>query len=246
MNFVIPMAGRGQRFADAGYKVPKMLIEAHGKTLLEWSIDSLPLALCTRLVCILLAEHERQHNLSQHITALYGNRAEIRFLFLEQVTRGQAETVLLAKPLIDESKDLVVFNIDTYFHSDTLAGKLQRNDIDGVLGAFESTEPRFSFAVVDGLTGYVTRTAEKEVISHHALTGLYHFRRPADFFEAATHYISNNILVNNEFYIAPMYNYLIEQGKHYVVDEAAEHHILGTPAELKHFLDLKLIKDAEK
>lgn len=241
MNFVIPMAGYGQRFADAGYKVPKMLIEAHGKTLLEWSIDSLPLALCTRLVCILLAEHERQHNLSQHITALYGNRAEIRFHFLEQVTRGQAETVLLSKPLIDESRDLLVFNIDTFFHSESLAEKLLRKDIDGVLGAFESTEPRFSFAVVDEVTGLVTRTAEKEVISHHALTGLYHFRRPADFFEAATYYITNDIRVNNEFYIAPMYNYLIAQGRKFVVDEAAEHHILGTPAELKQFLDLEPI-----
>jgi dTDP-glucose pyrophosphorylase len=246
MNFVIPMAGHGQRFADAGYKVPKMLIEAHGKTLLEWSIDSLPLALCTRLVCILLAEHERQHNLSRHITARYGNRVEIKFHFLEQVTRGQAETVLLSRPLVDENKDLLVFNIDTYFHSDTLAEKLQRNDIDGVLGAFESTEPRFSFAVVDKLTGLVTRTAEKEVISTHALTGLYHFRRPVDFFEAATHYITNDIRVNNEFYIAPMYNYLIAQGKKYVVDEAAEHHILGTPAELKNFLELKPVKHAEK
>jgi dTDP-glucose pyrophosphorylase len=239
MNFVIPMAGRGQRFSDAGYTVPKMLIEAHGKTLLEWSIDSLPLHLCSCLVCILLDEHDRQYNLSSHITRLYGNKVEIRFLYLSQVTRGQAETVLLAKSLVNEDKDLVVFNIDTYFHSDTLAEKLLREDVDGVLGAFESTEPRFSFAVVNEQTGFVSKTAEKEVISHHALTGLYHFKRPDDFFDAASFYIHNDIRVNSEFYIAPMYNHLIAQGKKYIVDPVREHHILGTPEELNHFLQLK-------
>lgn len=236
MNFVIPMAGRGQRFTDAGYTVPKMLIEAHGKTLLEWSIDSLPLQLCSRLVCILLEEHEQQYALSRHISKLYGERMEILFLHLGQVTRGQAETVLLAQSLVDRDKDLVVFNIDTYFHSDTLAEKLQRTDVSGVLGAFHSTEPRFSFAVVDEQTGLVTRTAEKEPISSNALTGLYHFKQPTDFFEAAQHYLENDIRVNNEFYIAPMYNYLIERGRKYIVDNVSEHHILGTPDELQSFL----------
>ena len=241
MNFVIPMAGRGQRFADAGYTKPKMLIEAHGKTLLEWSIDSLPLQLCTRLVCILLKEHDEQYDLRGHINRLYGHRMDVRFLPLETVTRGQAETVLLAQSLVHDSSDLVVFNIDTYFHSETLAAQLQRTDVDGVLGAFESREPRFSFAVVDDRTGYVTKTAEKEPISSHALTGLYHFKRPADFVEAASYYISNDIRVNNEFYIAPMYNYLIEKGKKFVVDPVRDHHILGTPAELQDFLNLTAI-----
>ena len=241
MNFVIPMAGRGQRFADAGYTKPKMLIEAHGKTLLEWSIDSLPLPLCTRLICILLREHDEQFGLSGHISRLYGQRMDVRFFHLETVTRGQAETVLLAKPLVNMNEDLLVFNIDTYFQSETLAMQLQRDDIAGVLGAFESREPRFSFAVVDEQTGYVTKTAEKEPISSHALTGLYHFKKPEDFFEAATYYIDNDIRVNNEFYIAPMYNYLIQRGARFVVDPVREHHILGTPDELREFLRLTSI-----
>jgi dTDP-glucose pyrophosphorylase len=242
MNFVIPMAGRGQRFTNAGYQLPKMLIEAHGKTLLEWSIDSLPLSLCKRLICILLKDHDEQFGLKQRIQLIYGNRVDVRFYELEAVTRGQAETVALAKSLVDPELDLLIFNIDTYFHSDTLVSQLLRTDIDGVLGTFKSTAPRFSFAVVDEASSYVTRTAEKEPISTHALTGLYHFKKPADFFEAADYYMQNNIQVNNEFYIAPMYNYLIEKGKKFVLDDAGEHHILGTPEELDSFLHQNIVR----
>ncbi|MDR3681757.1 MAG: glycosyltransferase family 2 protein [Flavipsychrobacter sp.] len=237
MNFVIPMAGRGQRFIDAGYEVPKMLIEAHGKTLLEWSIDSLPLELCTNMICILLREHEVLHSLSTIIKDKYGHRVNISFHYLDGVTQGQAETVYLAKDLYDMDTDLVIFNIDTYFHSHTLSEALQRTDTDGVLGAFKSVENRFSFAVTD-VDGHVLKTAEKEVISNNALTGLYHFKYVQDFLETAEYHFKNNIRVNNEYYIAPMYNYLIGKGKTYTIDQVDNHHILGTPAELVKFTEV--------
>lgn len=238
MNFVIPMAGRGQRFVNAGYNLPKMLIEAHGKTLLEWSIDSLPLELCSNMVCIILREHEDKFQLSQKIKELYGSRVKLQFYILDEVTRGQAETVLRAHELFDPATDLVIFNIDTYFQSPTLAAALQRPGIDGVLGTFTSHENRFSFARV-GQDGYVTETAEKVAISDNALTGLYHFRQVSDFLETVRYHIHNNITVNNEFYIAPMYNYLIKQGKRFILDNAAEHIILGTPEELNEFINSK-------
>ncbi len=80
------MAGRGQRFLDKGYTIPKMLIRARGKTLMEWSIDSLPLDLCTNLVCILLEEHEKTFNLSTLIRSIYGHRFNIQFLILNHIT----------------------------------------------------------------------------------------------------------------------------------------------------------------
>lgn len=237
MNFVIPMAGRGQRFTDAGYTVPKMLIEAKGKTLLEWSIDSLPLDLCTNLICIVLQEHESGFGLCDRIKEIYGHKVPLQFHILDTVTRGQAETVLLAKHLFDMEKPLLIYNIDTYFHSNKLTDALNRTDHDGVLGAFHSAESRFSYART-GIDGYVTETAEKVVISDHALTGLYHFSRCADFVDTAQYHIDNNIRVNNEFYIAPMYNYLIAKGRKFIIDDAVQHHILGTPEELNHFLTL--------
>jgi dTDP-glucose pyrophosphorylase len=232
MNFVIPMAGRGSRFEKAGYLTPKMLIKTHGKTLLEWSLDSLPLSLCSKLIFIGLKVHNEQYKLEKEILSLYSSRIEkIEFLWIDNVTDGQAQTVLLSESLIDFSKDLVIFNIDTFFKSSTLENNLLDRNTDGVLGSFYSLEDRFSYAKLDS-KGFVLETAEKVVISDNALTGLYHFKDPKDFFTTAKMHVDNNLLYKNEYYIAPMYNTLIKKGKKFIIDRCDEHWILGTPEEL--------------
>jgi len=236
MNFLITMAGEGRRFREVGYSLPKMLIEAKGKTLLEWSIDSLPLALCSRLIFVAQQKHEDEFQLSGKIRSMYTDRVKsLHFKFIDKLTRGQSETACLAKHLVDLSQPLLIFNIDTQFASSSLKKKLLRKNIDGVLGAFYSQEPRFSFAALND-EGFVTKTAEKEVISSNALTGLYHFTYPEDFFEAAQSSFSKNETTKGEFYIAPLYNYLIAKGRNLIVDMADEVNILGTPEELDIFL----------
>jgi len=237
MNFLITMAGEGRRFHEAGYELPKMLIEAKGKTLLEWSIDSLPLNLCSRLIFVAQQKHEDEFQLSKRIISIYGNKVKsVHFKFIDKLTRGQSETACLAKRLIDLSQPLLIFNIDTQFFSSSLEKNLLRKDIDGVLGAFYSEEPRFSFAALND-ENFVTKTAEKEVISSNALTGLYHFTYPEDFFEAAESAFSKNETTKGEFYIAPLYNHLITKGRKLIVDMADEVNILGTPEELKLFIE---------
>jgi dTDP-glucose pyrophosphorylase len=235
MNFIIPMAGLGSRFVKAGYTLPKMLLEAKGKTLLEWSLSSLPLKLSTVIVFVGLKEHEDKFGLSAKIKTLYPS-LNCRFIFLDQVTRGQAETVYLSLGECDMELPLVIFNIDTYFYSSTLQDALLNPSNDGVLGCFQSGEDRFSFARLDKRDEYVVEVREKEVISDHALTGLYTFKRADDFRETYEYHKMHNLTAKGEFYIAPMYNYLIEQGKHYVLDEADKHFILGTPEEYEQFL----------
>jgi len=231
------MAGEGRRFREVGYTLPKMLIGAKGKTLLEWSLDSLPLNLCTRLIFVAQQKHEDEFHLSEKITSIYKNRVKaLYFKFIDKLTRGQSETACLAKPLVDLSQPLLIFNIDTQFSSSSLEKNLLRKNIDGVLGAFYSEEPRFSFAALNE-EGFVTKTAEKEVISSNALTGLYHFTYPEDFFEAAGSAFAKNETTKGEFYIAPLYNHLINKGRKLIVDVADEVNILGTPEELEIFLN---------
>jgi len=230
------MAGEGRRFHEVGYTLPKMLIEAKGKTLLEWSIDSLPLNLCSRLIFVAQQKHEDEFHLSEKINSIYSDRVNtLHFKFIDKLTRGQSETACLAKPLVDLSQPLLIFNIDTQFSSSSLEKNLLRKNIDGVLGAFYSEEPRFSFAALNE-EGFVTKTAEKEVISSNALTGLYHFTYPEDFFEAAGSAFAKNETTKGEFYIAPLYNHLINNGRKLIVDVADEVNILGTPEELEAFL----------
>ena len=132
----------------------------------------------------------------------------------------------------------MIFNIDTQFFSSSLEKNLLKTKIDGVLGAFYSTEARFSFAAFN-TKGFVTETAEKIVISSNALTGLYHFTHPTDFFEAAELAFEKNETTKGEFYIAPIYNYLIKKDRRLIVDIAEEVNILGTPEELQLFLRVR-------
>jgi NDP-sugar pyrophosphorylase family protein len=235
MNFIIPMAGLGNRFVQSGYELPKMLLEAHGRTLLEWSLSSLPLHLATTVVFIGLKAHETEFSLSSRIKDLYPN-LNSSFIFLDQVTRGQAETVYISLSDCNSRLPLVIFNIDTYFESSTLEQKLISADNDGVLGSFESIENRFSFARLDKNGQYVTEVKEKEVISSNALTGLYTFVNVGDFRETYEYHEKYDLTTKGEFYIAPMYNYLIQAGKEYVLDKAEKHVILGTPGEYEQFL----------
>ncbi len=233
MNFVIPMAGLGSRFQNAGYTLPKPLIPAHGKTLLEWSIDSLPLELCTNLIIIALQEHCQQYPLVKFIEDKY-NHLNPKILQLTQPTNGQAETVFLSQHLWDHTQELLIFNADTAFISPTLAHILKTHASDGILATFTSNSPKYSYAQTNA-QGIVTQTAEKIVISNQALNGLYHFTHTHHFIETFTHHRDNNLRYNNEFYIAPMYNYLIQQGKQFILHPIEQNFILGTPEELLQF-----------
>lgn len=236
MNFVIPMAGAGSRFVEAGYDVPKMFLMAKGKTLLEWSVDSLPLNLCTNLVFIYQSSLNNHIDVEKFILSKYSKIKNIQFLAIPNITRGQAETVYLAKELIVLDKPMVIFNIDTKFSSSTLEACLLNKDNDGVLGAFYNNSNKFSFAKVDPETNFVVEVKEKVAISNLALTGLYSFKIADSFFQTAQYEIENDIKNGGEFYIAPMYNNLIKRGQKFVIDNVESYDVLGTPQEYLQFL----------
>ena len=237
MKYVIPMAGKGSRFFNEGFKIPKYLIEVKGKMLIEYSINSLPIGLEDEIIFIVLADHEKTFKITKIIKDTFSSR-NVKIILIDKETRGQSETVMFSRNYVSEYEDLVIFNIDTSFYSKTLSKLLQLEDKknDGVLGAFynSSNENHWSFASLNN-ERKVSHVMEKDKISNYALTGLYHFSESKDFFETAEHHIRNNILFKNEFYIAPLYNDLILNGKSYVLDLVEDFTPLGTPKEISDF-----------
>ena len=237
--FVIPMAGKGQRFKDQGVNDPKFLIETKGRTLFEWSLESLPLDAASKIIFICLLEHEKKYNIKNFIKKniekkFPGLNHEI--IFLDKTTRGQVETVLHAKEYINNDSTLVIYNIDTYFLSTRLKSKLltiKNTNIDGLLGAINSNDSKLSFIELD--SEFVKRTKEKEPISNIASTGLYAFSRGKDFVDAAEFMLSSSLSTNNEYYVSELYNILIKQGKKFLIDLADEFAPLGTPDDIKKF-----------
>jgi dTDP-glucose pyrophosphorylase len=228
------MAGKGSRFKEVGYDLPKWMIKSKGKSLFEWSISSLPLSICKKLIFV-IQKHE-SNDFDKFINQFeYFKGLDIKVIEIDFYTKGQAETVYLAKEYINNNEPLLIANIDTKFSTKNLEYDLNDSKFDGVIGAFKSNISRYSYAKTDEF-GCVIETAEKVVISDNALTGLYHFKKGSDFISAYEDaIIQNKIISNGEYYIAPLYNLLIQKGKCYKLNYVVDIDILGTPEEIQIF-----------
>jgi len=240
LNFIIPMGGEGKRFKNSKFNKPKFMIETKNKTLLEWAIQSLPLDFAHKIFFIIRKNDEQNFRVKEFIKKIMKEKfSNIKFeiLLLSKNTRGQAETVLNCKKYINNDRGLLIFNNDTYFKSTRLKSRLlsmKNQNIDGILGIFNSNNPEYSFVKIDN-ENKVIKTKEKKVISNFASTGMYIFSKGSDFIKSVEYAIEEEILSKNEFYISELYNILIKEGKKFTVDIADEFVTLGTPEDIKKF-----------
>jgi NDP-sugar pyrophosphorylase family protein len=234
MNIVMPMAGRGSRFAQLGITTPKPLIPVRGKPMYAWATEGLPLEQASRLIFVCLAEHLKDRALERDIQSRYA-AYNPTVVSLDHVTEGQACTVLVCHELIDTDQPLLIFNADTYCPT-TLASALANlgESADGILDVFHAEGDRWSFARLDPASR-VLETAEKRRISEWATTGLYYFRRGCDFVRHTRAMIADNQRSNGEFYVAPVYNRLIAAGGSVFANKVDRVWVLGTPEDLAHF-----------
>jgi capsule biosynthesis phosphatase len=235
INVVIPMAGLGSRFVKAGFTTPKPLIDVLGQPMIKWAIDSLSFLPqeSMQLIFIILEEHEVQYNLSQQLRTLFGD--SIHVIQAQHVTRGQADTVYLAKDVINNWNKLFIFNCDTYSKTPDLWTHITEINPDGALACFTAQDPRYSYAQLDTY-GYVQATAEKKVLSNNASTGLYYFKHGFYFIDEVEKALNSYHPDQGEIYVAPLYNELIKLGKKVTISNASENWILGTPEELEYFV----------
>jgi dTDP-glucose pyrophosphorylase len=160
---------------------------------------------------------------------------------VDAVTEGAACTVLLAREYIDSNDALMLANSDQWVDVaiDQYLATMDRDGADGLIMTMQADDPKWSFVGLDA-QGFVTRVVEKEVISNEATVGIYNFRHGADFVRAAEQMVAKDLRVNNEFYVAPVYNELIEFGArisiHNVGREGNGMYGLGIPADLDQFL----------
>jgi len=239
LTIVIPMAGRGSRFADAGYKDPKPLIPVRGVPMIKLVIDNLRPSRPHRFVFICQREHVAAYGLEPRLAAWAPGCAIVQ---LDGVTEGAACSVLTAEAYLDDSP-LMIANADQYLDV-SMDDYLDAADgLDGMIMTMTASDPKWSFVAVDE-RGLATQLAEKVPISDEATVGVYNFARGRDFARAAREMIARDLRVNGEFYVAPVYNMLIEQGArigiHNIGNEANGMYGLGVPADLELFLSLPI------
>ena len=239
LNIVVPMAGRGSRFAKAGYEMPKPLIDVFGHPMIEYVTKSITPNCNHRFIFICQQEHFDKYGLDEKLNQI---APECVIITVNYITEGAACTVLLAEQYIDNDDAMMIVNSDQYVDTDINTYLATMKELDGLIMTMPSVHPKWSYITYDA-NGLVKMVREKEVISNEATVGIYNFKHGADFVMYAHQMIDKNIRVNNEFYVAPVYNEMIEGGKKIGFQNVgASMYGLGTPEDLDAFMQLEFSK----
>ena len=232
LNVLVPMAGAGKRFADAGYTFPKPLIEIDTKPMIQWVIECLNIK--ANFIFLIQKEHQEKFNISSVLKILKPN---CKIIEINELTEGAACTTLLAENYINNNNPLIIANSDQYirWNSSTTMYNITTKKYDGAILTFKSIHPKWSY-VKEDKNNLVSEVAEKKVISDKATVGVYYWKHGSDYIKYAKQMIKENIRVNNEFYVCPVYNQAISDKKKIKAIEVEEMMGLGTPEDLNQFL----------
>lgn len=232
MNVLIPMAGLGSRFKDAGFSFPKPLIEVNGKPMIQMVVDNLNLK--ANFIYLVLSEHLKQYNLKQMLNLI---TPKCKIIEVKGLTEGAACTTLLAKKFINNNNPLLIANSDQIieWNSNEYFFGINSEKLDGSILTFNATHPKWSFVKKNNM-GNVIEVAEKKPISNEATVGIYYWKKGKDYVKYAEQMINKNIRTNNEFYVCPVFNEAILDKKIIKTKKIDKMWGIGTPEDLNNYL----------
>lgn len=266
MKIIIPMAGLGTRFAKVSdlnpeYKKPKPLINVKGLPMVRWATGSLPFVehpgqkvegplkvSMKDLVFVILKKHNQEFALEQKLKEIYSDQVNI--VVLDGVTRGAAETAYMAKEFLNPEEDVLFSDSDHYFDGKILQEVILNKDeqVAGIIPVFRAPNDgvaKWSYSLTKPGTNIIEKVAEKdpELMNKgaYANIGAYYFSKAKYFLQEVEAVIANNERFGEagkgEFYIAPLYQKLLEKGMGLRAAILSEVWGLGTPSDLENFLE---------
>jgi len=234
MKILIPMAGEGSRFVKEGYTFPKPLIDVNGKPMIQNVVENI--SFDAEYIFLVRKNHlEKYPGLGSTLEQITNGKTII--VTVDNLTEGAACTALLAKEYINNNDDLLIANSDQIveYSKENFIIIKDKINVDGIVFTFRSTHPKWSFVKLNN-KNYITEVVEKKPISDIATCGIYWYKHGKDFVNSAEQMISKNIRVNNEFYVAPVYNEMISNGKFILPFFVDKMHGIGTPEDLTNYL----------
>jgi dTDP-glucose pyrophosphorylase len=228
MKIIIPMAGLGSRFADQGYSHPKPFINIYGEPMIKRVVDSINLPQYEHIF-IARAEHIEQYDFKSIFEDI-----NFQILPIYETTQGAAISVSMTRKLFKYDEEILIVNSDQLFrYNSKQVTEVMNTSVDGCIWCFLGDGPKWSYARVNE-HGFVTEVAEKKQISRIATGGMYYWKSFYNFLDCTDAMVKANARVNNEFYVAPVYNYMQPHQKTVIrmldgIDQ------LGTPEDLREY-----------
>lgn len=148
LNIVIPMAGRGSRFALAGYSDPKPLIKIGHRRMIELVINNLRPRRLHRFIFICQKEHLKAYNLKEILEELAPGCIVVA---IDGITEGAASTVLCAKRFICNKDPLMIANSDQWVdvNIDSYLAAMDGQNLDGLIMTMKANDPKWSYVEFD-------------------------------------------------------------------------------------------------
>jgi len=245
-HIIIPCAGEGNRFKDAGYTEDKPLIRVGGRRLIDWVLDCIPKSWYSNLVFIVRYDQSR---LIDELSDLIDVNMQ-KVIPLVGPTQGAACSVLAAAVGLPPDEPVLVMNSDQWFKIGSIEdsypaiGDMRslhiyalRTRLDGFILTFPGTGPAWSYAVTNGAAdaNRVIHVIEKKQVSPYATVGAYWWRRAGDLVRSVCAMIAVGEKTNDEFYLAPSLNFMPLSDKNVQIIPVQEFHGLGTPEQVRAF-----------
>lgn len=237
LHLIMPMAGKGNRFKEAGYLTPKPLIQVEKTPLFFRACQSMSrVNTDIQYSFIVRKEHIVNNNIDDEIKKLI---PKANIISIDRDTDGAVETCLKAKDYICPDQGILVMDCDLEFRSAAFESQIENilsqpasASDGGALLSFESQDSRYSYAAITN-ENKVIKTAEKQVISQNALVGAYFFGSGTYFLDAAEKLINDRNYNNyHELYTSLLMNYVIAKGKTVKLTRVGNYRSFGTPDEL--------------
>jgi NDP-sugar pyrophosphorylase family protein len=232
------MAGRGSRFVQEGYTLPKPLIPVRGVPMVEVVIENLRPKREHRFVFLCLKEHIEDYSIDSQLKSII---ADATIVSVDTVTEGAACTVLLTKEYINNDDALMIANSDQWVDIDIndYLGAMEEQQRDGFIMTMWADCPKWSYVKLNH-GNEVVEVVEKQVVSNEATVGIYNYAKGSYFVKAAEAMIARDFRVNGEFYVAPAYNEMTKDGLNIgyynVGKEYDGMYGMGIPSDLELFL----------
>ena len=244
-RILIPMAGAGQRFADAGYTVHKPAImtvdRATGqeKPMVVCATKDLPgVAADGSNVIYVDRNFHKTDGVEDAIRAWYPQAA---FITVDHLTEGQACTCMLAEPYLDPEQPLLIAGCDNGMDIDRDAFDALTKECDCIVFTYRHNEAvlanpnAYGWMIADA-AGNITGTSIKKAISDRpmedpAVVATFWFRRAAVFIEATKKMIAENDRINGEFYVDQTVKHVLDLGYRAKIFDIDRYVGWGTPAD---------------
>lgn len=241
VNILIPMAGLGKRFSDAGYVQPKPFIRFDSeKTMIEAVIKNLLTGFSyDEDFTLNFVVNKKQLDLN-YLYSIIGNflpKNKYNIIDVDYVPNGPAESCFIGLKHISPDEELIIVNCDQIiedFYYGCFQSFCKLHNLDGCLGVFNSISPKNSYVKINS-NNLITEVKEKQVISNIATNGFHWFKKAQYFSDAFNKMKEKKDTFNLEYYVAPSYNYLIENGGKVMPYYFNLHFPIGTPPDFEFY-----------